>query len=202
MSDQRKDKLPSVEKFKTVVEVIGEDECVLLLIGAKIELEDVSKSVLEFVGEAELEELIRRGYHAQNRCEVPTDKDYARYGGRGIKWNFRSMCEFAVHVKAAGYKAGTTLSVDRIDNSKGYQPGNIRMATQSQQVRNQDGRITCEFDGRRFHHLDVCDVIFSIGGRVSRNAIREMAKAGATLNAIADLSGVCPREVAKRLIAA
>lgn len=68
------------------------------------------------------------------RCENPKDLSYPRYGARGIR-----VCErwalFANFVADMGVRpAGMTL--DRIDNEKGYEPGNCRWATDSDQSRN------------------------------------------------------------------
>lgn len=40
-------------------------------------------------------------------------------------------------------------TIDRIDNSKGYEPGNVRWATMAEQHRNQSNCRWIEFDGRR-----------------------------------------------------
>ena len=72
-----------------------------------------------------------------NRCLNPANKDYRRYGGRGIRvcdrwlgadgfWNFVSD----VGPRPPG------LSLDRINNDGNYEPGNVRWATQAQQVAN------------------------------------------------------------------
>lgn len=73
------------------------------------------------------------------RCENPDYKDYKNYGGRGIR-----MCQewrndfqaFYDHLTALpGYgESGYTL--DRIDNSKDYEPGNVRFVDRKTQNRN------------------------------------------------------------------
>lgn len=69
------------------------------------------------------------------RCCNPDDKDYPRYGARGIGvhpvWR-QSFSEFYAHIGPR--PQGTT--VDRIDGTKGYEPGNVRWATPLEQARN------------------------------------------------------------------
>jgi len=73
------------------------------------------------------------------RCTNPNSLSYANYGGRGITvcstW-VKSFEAFLNHVKnLSGYgKPGMTL--DRIDNSENYEPGNVRWASRSTQRRN------------------------------------------------------------------
>jgi len=42
-----------------------------------------------------------------------------------------------------------THTIDRIDNAKGYEPGNVRWATMAEQHRNQSNCRWIEFDGKR-----------------------------------------------------
>lgn len=77
----------------------------------------------------------------KNRCLNEKSKDYHRYGGKGItictEW-IDSFESFYSHVGRRPY--GT--SIDRIDNLRGYVPGNVRWATASQQQRNRgDTRV-------------------------------------------------------------
>ena len=71
------------------------------------------------------------------RCNNKNNREYHRYGGRGItvckEWN-DSFPEFQKWAIAAGYNPRLTL--DRIDNEKGYYPENCRWATWRQQSRN------------------------------------------------------------------
>lgn len=73
-----------------------------------------------------------------DRCYNQKCKSYCRYGGRGIKvqdsWK-NSVIEFTKYVmNLDGFSLDK--SIDRIDNNKGYEKGNIRWATRNQQQQN------------------------------------------------------------------
>jgi hypothetical protein len=68
------------------------------------------------------------------RCTNPSHKRWDDYGGRGI-----TICErwrkFENFLTDMGERPGR-LTLDRIDNSRGYEPSNCRWTTQSEQNRN------------------------------------------------------------------
>jgi len=70
------------------------------------------------------------------RCFNESSPAYRNYGGRGItvcpEWS-ASFDAFYAHV---GSRPGPSYSIDRIDNNRGYEPGNVRWATKREQTRN------------------------------------------------------------------
>lgn len=76
-------------------------------------------------------------YGMRNRCYNKHDPNYQNYGARGIticdEW-LSDYTKFVDWSKSHGYSKG--LSIDRIDNSRGYCPDNCRWATQIVQNNN------------------------------------------------------------------
>lgn len=70
---------------------------------------------------------------AKARCTNKNNHNYKYYGGRGIEFRFKSFLEF---IEAVGKRPSPRHSVDRIDNDGHYEPGNVKWATQLEQVRN------------------------------------------------------------------
>jgi hypothetical protein len=90
------------------------------------------------------------GYRAwrsmRSRCEAPNDKDWKYYGGRGI-----AVCErwrsFDAFFEDMGPRPpGMTL--ERVDNDKGYEPGNCKWATRDEQMTNRSNTVRVAHGGR------------------------------------------------------
>lgn len=71
----------------------------------------------------------------KSRCDSPRNKNYSRYGGRGIKVceRWRDFESFYEDMKD-GYQ--DDLTIDRKDNDGHYEPSNCRWVTQQQQLSN------------------------------------------------------------------
>jgi hypothetical protein len=69
------------------------------------------------------------------RCEKQDHPVWADYGGRGIKVCDR-WASFDVFYEEFGRLRTSGTSIDRIDNDRGYEPGNVRWATRLEQGRN------------------------------------------------------------------
>lgn len=102
-----------------------------------------------------------RAYHREykawqamiNRCTQPSHPAYPNYGGRGIAvckdWHSGWMCGgLARFIDHIGPMPGDGYTIDRIDNDRGYEPGNVRWATRKEQSRNRRANRLLTFNGR------------------------------------------------------
>lgn len=80
------------------------------------------------------------------RCNDPNADNFKHYGGKGI-----SVCErwrdFAAFLADMG-ECKNDETLDRIDNAKGYEPGNCRWATMAEQNRNRSHCVKLSYQGR------------------------------------------------------
>ena len=88
------------------------------------------------------------------RCENPNNPRWVDYGGRGIavcqRWHNFEHYEADILSEIGPKVPG--MSIDRIENNKGYQPGNVQWATQKQQVANQRKRKRVDVGQRHLPH--------------------------------------------------
>ncbi len=69
--------------------------------------------------------------HIKNRCNSPTDKNFNRYGGRGIR-NFLTLDDLQFIWARDGAENMKRPSIDRIDNDGNYERINCRFIEQSE----------------------------------------------------------------------
>ena len=88
-----------------------------------------------------------------NRCYRKSVKAYSEYGGRGItvcdEWRDKEhgIEKFYEWAMKNGYQ--DNLSIDRIDNDKGYSPDNCRWTDRDTQANNRRNNIILEYKGEK-----------------------------------------------------
>jgi hypothetical protein len=91
------------------------------------------------------------------RCRTKREKTYRRYGARGI-----SVCErwgtFDNFLEDMGH-APDGMSIERVDNDKGYSPENCVWATSKQQNRNRDSNALVTLNGETRCVAEWCEVL-------------------------------------------
>ena len=86
----------------------------------------------------------------KQRTTNPNNGEFSEYGGRGVdicvEWanSFESFKQWSFE---NGYS--DNLSIDRIDNNKGYSPDNCRWADRETQGNNKRNNIVLEYHGER-----------------------------------------------------
>lgn len=80
--------------------------------------------------------LLSRARGAKDRCRNPENPNYENYGGRGIRFQYRSEEAMALDLWLKGWRAGDPRTTDRIDVDGHYEAGNVRLADAATQARN------------------------------------------------------------------
>lgn len=85
----------------------------------------------------------------RKRCYNKNHKYYSSYGGRGIEMCKRWKDDFSEFISDMGNKPinNRSISIDRIDNNKGYYPENCRWATQKIQSNNRRSNRHITYNG-------------------------------------------------------
>lgn len=90
------------------------------------------------------------------RCTNANAADYPRYGGRGItvcdRWRFYENFLADMGPCPAG------LTLDRIDGTRGYEPGNCRWATYQEQNRNRRNNRLVTMNGKTRTLVEWCEI--------------------------------------------
>lgn len=104
------------------------------------------------------------------RCRSPRSQDWPLYGGRGIRVCDRWL-KFPAFLADMG-EAPTQLSLDRIDNDRGYELSNCRWSTATEQVRNRRGTVRIEYQGECLPLQEWCNRIGAVSYSTAHNRIR------------------------------
>lgn len=108
----------------------------------------------------EVQRMRKRGTHGQHntplyhaweslkqRCLNPKNPVYHRYGGRGITIDPLFIRSFEAFAKEIGFPPSPRHTIDRRDNNKGYEPGNLRWATRAEQSENREATNLLTYNG-------------------------------------------------------
>ena len=112
------------------IEIIDKDKYIFTEIYNDVYLENISEHPLY------------KTYHGmKQRCYNPNTQWYINYGGRGIvicdEWlGENGLINFIKWAENNRYIPNQDLSIDRIDNDKGYSPDNCRWTTRNIQMLN------------------------------------------------------------------
>ena len=124
---------------------------------------------------------VERRYTAiKHRCENKNDRQYHRYGGRGIACNFNSAIEFLEYVLTLP-NFSQDLEIDRTNNDGNYEVGNLRFVTGDINKRNTSSNVNIIFNGNQMCVSDFADN----HTKLSRNRVSVLLKRGWTPEEIA-----------------
>ncbi len=90
------------------------------------------------------------------RCENPNHTWYKKYGGRGVSVCPKWRNDFEAFAADMGERPSLKHTADRIDVNGIYEPGNVRWATQAQQMNNTTVTRTISWLGQEYTITDVC----------------------------------------------
>jgi hypothetical protein len=100
-------------------------------------------------------------YHAWRmaiaRCHNPKAQAYPRYGGRGIRVCARWRNSFKAFLDDVGKRPSPRHELDRINNNRGYEPGNCRWVLRWENDRNRRSNHYVTYNGQRRLLLELCE---------------------------------------------
>lgn len=83
------------------------------------------------------------------RCTDPNCKAYRYYGARGITVHPKWRYNFVAFLEHVGPRPSKLHQIDRINSDMGYEPGNVRWSTRTQQSNNRSNTVWIEHAGER-----------------------------------------------------
>lgn len=82
------------------------------------------------------------------RCYNPKDQAFSRYGGRGITICNEWRTDFMAFFNHIGPRPSKNYSIERVNNNKGYKPGNVKWGTRIEQSNNKRDNHPITFNGQ------------------------------------------------------
>lgn len=116
----------------------------------------------------------------KQRCYNRNSKSYDDYGGRGITVCDEWQTDFkAFHDWSMANGFADSLSIDRIDNDKGYSPDNCRWTDAKTQIRNRRNTVRYTWEGKQYTIGELSELtgikIATIKSRLNRGLALEDA---------------------------
>ena len=96
--------------------------------------------------------------NAVDRCHNPSHRAYKNYGARGIMVCPEWRDDVRAFVDFIGNRPDANHELDRIDNAKGYEPGNVRWATISENLRNTRANTRYDYRGQQLLLVQLAEV--------------------------------------------
>ena len=125
------------------------------------------------------------------RCNNPNRKDYARYGGRGIKvcpqWD-----DFRVFYADVGPRPSLQHSLERINHKGNYEPGNVRWATSIEQANNTGQSTVVDYLGNA---MTIAQAMRASGCTLNRSTVYERIQKGWPIKEAFEYPAVSQQEI-------
>jgi hypothetical protein len=109
------------------------------------------------------------------RCHNTKSKSYKYYGGQGIMVCERWRKSYALFVDDMGLRPNKLHSIDRIDTTKNYEPGNCRWTTKLVQMNNMKSNRFVLYKGER---MTVADAYKASGSAIKYQTYRARIERG------------------------
>jgi hypothetical protein len=92
----------------------------------------------------------------KKRCSRTGEAGFKNYGGRGITVSPEWVNDFAAFLREVGPRPTAKHTLERKDNSKGYEPGNCEWATRRKQTMNRRNARMVMYKGKPTWLPDAC----------------------------------------------